>query len=49
MFVDILLLLWMGGCVDGLVGNEANLSPSSVRARVLAVLGNIYLNDACMS
>ena len=48
MFAAILLLLrvggwvvgWLGGWVVGLVGNKANLSPSSVRARVGAELGN---------
>ena len=32
--------VWVGGLVVGLVGNKANLSPSSVGARVGAELGN---------
>ena len=32
---------WLGGWVVGLVGNKANLSPSSVGARVGAELGNM--------
>ena len=33
---------WVGGWVVGLVGNKANLSPSSVGARVGAELGNFF-------
>ena len=34
---------WVGGWVVGLVGNKANLSPSSVIARVRAGLGKKIL------